>query len=254
MIKEGEKILLFSEGKTFYTTAIQGKSLCTHLGTVSIDDVMEKDYGDFVLSSSGKCFWILNPLIADRTMKVKRKTAIIYPKDLSFLIFSSGISSGSRVIEAGCGSGASAIAFAHYVKPSGKVYSYEIRDDFIALAEENIKANNLSDYIVLKKRNVYSEGFDETDVDFIFLDLPEPWHTVKFAHSSLKPSGVIMSISPTYNQIEIMCKTLDENGFIMIDTNEVIVRRILVREGKTRPQERIISHTAFISSARKVKK
>jgi tRNA A58 N-methylase Trm61/beta-phosphoglucomutase-like phosphatase (HAD superfamily) len=251
---EGERVLLVSEGKdkTFMFKAQSNNSLHTHIGIIKGKDVVGKFYGEYVLSSKEKRFYILEPVLPDRIMKLKRKSAIIYPKDSAFMIFIAGIGPGSKVIETGCGSGGLTIALAHFVKPHGKVFTYEIRDDFIQILKENLEENNLTQYVEIKKRDVYKEGFDEKNVDAVFLDLPEPWHCIRFAWESLKPSGVLISISPTVNQTEIMCELMRRNGFILVDTYEVLVRRFLAREGKSRPYENMIAHTAYISVGRKV--
>ncbi len=251
---DGEKVILNPVGKhnTFYFTAKRDADLHTHLGIIRGKDIVGKRYGETVVSSKQVNFFVLEPTLHDRVMKLKRKSAIIYPKDSAFMIFMSGISSGSRVIESGCGSGGLTISLAHFVKPTGKVYAYEIRDDFIEILMENLKENGLDEFVEVKKRDVYKEGFDERDVDAVFLDLPEPWHCVKHAWKSLKASGVLVSVSPTVNQTEIMCEMMRREGFVLVDTFEVLVRRFLAREGKSRPFENMIAHTAYITIGRKV--
>ena len=254
---EGERVLLNPVGRhnTFlFKVRVRDKNseLHTHLGIVRSEDLVGKFYGDIVFSSKGKQFYVLFPLLQDRVMKLRRKSAIVYPKDSSFIIFMSGIGPGSRVIETGCGSGGLTIPLAHFVRPDGKVYTYEIRDDFIELVRKNLEENGLSEFVEVRKKDVYKEGFDEKDVDAVFLDLPEPWHCIPFAWESLVPGGVLVSLSPTVNQTEIMAEVLRRNGFTLVDTFEVLVRRFLAREGKSRPAENMISHTAYITIARKV--
>ncbi len=253
-ILEGDKVLLVShkKNKTFLITADKKNDIHTHLGIIKGIQVVGNYYGRKILSSKGESFYLLEPTLEDRIKKIERKSAIIYSKDSSIMIFLSGISSGSRVIETGCGSGGMTLALAHFIKPTGKVFVYEIRDDFIELTKRNLEKNNLLEYVEFKKRDIYKEEFDERDIDAVFIDLPEPWHCIRAAWKSLKPSGVLISVSPTVNQTEIFCELLRANGFILVDTFEVLLRRFLSREGKSRPYEDMIGHTAYISIGRKV--
>lgn len=252
----GERVILVPENRqnTFAFKVKKDSNLHTHLGVLKGADILGRYYGDSIRTNKGDVFFILEPNLYDRVMKLKRKSAIIYPKDSAFMIFLSGIGPGSRVIETGSGSGGLTIPLAHFVRPNGKVYVYEIRDDFIEILKENLRENNLENFVEIKKRDVYISGFDERDVDAVFLDLPEPWHCVRYAWESLKPSGVLISVSPTVNQTEIMCEVMRREGFILVDTFEVLVRRFLAREGKSRPFEHMIAHTAYISFGRKVNK
>jgi len=98
------------------------------------------------------------------------------------------------------------------------------------------------------------DGFAESDVDVAVIDLPSPWDGVLAAAKSLKGGGRIASLSPTFNQVEENYKHLGDNGFIYLETVEVLVRNLLVREGKTRPTQRMISHTGFLTFGRKINK
>ncbi len=251
---EGDRVLLSVPGKnkTFLFRVLSKSQLHTHLGFIDGKDLLGRYIGEKVYTNKGKELYILEPTLADKVMKLERKSAIIYPKDSAFMIFLAGIGPGSKVVESGAGSGGLTIPLAHFVRPSGKVYVYEIRSDFIKILKKNLDENDLSEYVEVKERDVYKFGFDETEVDAVFLDLPEPWHCVRFAWNSLKNSGVLISVSPTVNQTEIMCEVMRREGFILIDTFEVLVRRFLAREGKSRPYENMIAHTAYISVGRKV--
>lgn len=253
-ILEGEKVLLVSQkkNKTFLINSDKKNNIHTHLGLIKGEQIVGNYYGRKIFSSKGEGFYLLEPTLEDRIKKIERKSAIIYAKDSSLMIFLSGISSGNRVIETGCGSGGMTLALAHFIKPTGKVFVYEIRDDFIELTKRNLEKNNLIQYVEFKKRDVYKEEFDERDVDAVFIDLPEPWHCIRSAWKALKPSGIVISVSPTVNQTEIFCELLRTNGFVLVDTFEVLLRRFLSREGKSRPYEDMIGHTAYISIGRKV--
>jgi tRNA (adenine57-N1/adenine58-N1)-methyltransferase len=250
-INSGDYVfLLSSDNKTFLVRVKEEKIFGTHHGNINLRDAIGKRYGEAIYSQLGKPFILLDPTIEDRMMKVKRLTQIIYPKDAALILLKAGIQSGMTVIECGSGSGALTIALASAVAPAGKVYAYDRREDFLENAKKNVDEAGFSDFVEFKLREV-GEGFDERDVDVIVLDLPSPWEGVPAASRSIRGAGRIASLSPTYNQVEKTAESLSENGFVYLETIEVLVRRILARSGKTRPFERMVSHTGFLTFGRK---
>ena len=248
---EGDHILLYlSQRKTYLVKVEAGKSFHTHKGFIKFDDLIRKDYGSCILSSLGVEFTALKPLLRDFVMKSVRKTQITYPKDIALIVMFSGIGPGSRVVEAGTGTGALTTALAHYVKPDGKVYSYEIREEFLKTAEKNLKRAGLIDFVELKNKDV-TAGIDENDVDAVILDLATPWLVVSHAYNALKPCRTIVSFSPTIDQIVKTVEALMENGFVDMETVECLMRGMQTERGKTRPQTLMTGHTGYITFARK---
>jgi tRNA (adenine57-N1/adenine58-N1)-methyltransferase len=250
-IAEGDYILLYlSQRKTYMVKAETGKSFHTHKGFMKFDDLIGKEYGSVVLSSLGVEFIALKPLLRDYIMKSVRRTQITYPKDIALIVMFSGIGPGSRVVEAGTGTGALTTALAHYVKPDGKVFSYEIREDFIKTAEKNLTRAGLIESVELKNNDV-TVGIDESDVDAVVLDLATPWLVIPHAYNSLKPCGTIVSFSPTIDQVVKTVEALKENGFVDTETVECLMRGMQVERGKTRPQTLMTGHTGYVTFARK---
>jgi tRNA (adenine57-N1/adenine58-N1)-methyltransferase len=248
---EGDYILLYlSQRKTYLVKVEAGKSFHTHKGFIKFDDLIGKDYGSSVLSNLGVEFMAIKPLLRDFVMKSVRKTQITYPKDIALIVVFSGIGPGSRVVEAGTGTGALTTALAHYVKPDGKVYSYEIREEFLKTAEKNLKRAGLIDFVELKNRDV-TAGIDESDIDSVILDLATPWLVVPHAYNALKPCGTLVSFSPTIDQIVKTVEALNENGFVDMETVECLMRGMQTERGKTRPQTLMTGHTGYITFARK---
>ncbi|MEM4658231.1 MAG: tRNA (adenine-N1)-methyltransferase [Candidatus Methanosuratincola sp.] len=250
-VKSGDHVLLVScDEKTFLIQVREDREFGTHKGKILHNDIIGKRYGEFVSTHLGTPFAVMQPTLADRIMKIKRRTQIIYPKDSGLIAIKCGIGSGMRVVECGTGSGALTMVLANMVAPSGMVYSYDRRADCIEIARANVEAAGLLPFVEFKVREV-SEGFDESDADVVILDLPSPWEGVPAAACSIKGSGVLASISPNYNQVEKTVQCLRDHGFIYIETLEVLTRDILVRTGKTRPADRMIGHTGFLTFARK---
>ena len=230
-----------------------GKSFHTHKGFIKLDDLIGKEFGAAVQSSLGIEFTALKPSLTDYIMKSSRKTQITYPKDAALIVMFSGIGPGSRVSESGTGTGALTMALAHYVKPEGRVYSYELREEFQKNAEKNLKRANLLDFVELKSGDI-TAGIEERDLDAVVLDLATPWLVVPHAYEALKASGTIVSFSPTIDQVVKTTEALKEYNFICIETIECLMRGMQVDRGKTRPQTLMTGHTGYITHARKTLK
>ena len=251
VIKEGDHILLYyNRRKKFLVKVIADKKIHTHKGIVNCSDIIGKKYGEIIKTHVGEEFILSKPIFPDYLAKFKRATQVIHPKDLSLIVFLSGIGPGSIVVEAGTGSGFLTATLAYYVRPEGKVYSYEVRRDFLEVAKRNLKLCGLLDYVILKHKNI-AEGIDEKNVDAVILDMPNPWDVVAHAKSALRHGGVFASFSPTINQVEKVVETLREENFMEITSLEVFLRKIKVKKGETRPETFMIAHTGYLVFARK---
>jgi len=250
-INEGDHVLLYLTRKRTYLVKVEkGKSFHTHKGFIQLDNLIDSEYGTRIKSNTGTEFIALKPVLSDYIFKSQRKTQITYPKDVALIVMFSGIGPGSRVVEAGTGTGALTSALAHYVKPDGHVYSYEVRREFIETAHKNLNKAGLLDYVELKNKDI-TLGIDETLVDAVVLDMATPWLVIPHAYTALKGSGTIVSFSPTIDQVVKTVEALEENGFVDIETIECIMRRIQAERGKTRPETLMTGHTGYITFARK---
>jgi tRNA (adenine57-N1/adenine58-N1)-methyltransferase len=251
LISEGDDIFLYLDRKRTYLVRVEAeKSFHTHKGYIQLGDLIGKEYGTRIVSSMGIEFVALKPTLRDHIFKTSRRTQISYPKDISLIIMYSGIGPGSRVVEAGTGTGALTSAIAHYIKPSGRVYTYEVRQEFQKNAKKNLERAGLLDYVELKEGDV-TGGIEEKDVDAVILDLATPWLVVPHAYTALKGSGVLVSFSPTIDQIVKTAEALTEHGFVGIETVESLMRFMQVERGKTRPQTVMTGHTGYLTFARK---
>jgi tRNA (adenine57-N1/adenine58-N1)-methyltransferase len=250
-ISDGDYVLLYlKQRKTYMVKVEAGKTFHTHKGFVRFDELIGKDYGSAVASSLGFEFVALKPQLRDYIMKSARQTQINYPKDIALIVMFSGIGPGSRVAEAGTGTGALTSALAHYVKPNGKVYSYEIREEFQKTAQKNLARAFLLDYVDLKNKDI-TTGIDERDLDAVILDLAIPWLVIPHAYTALKSSGAVVSFSPTIDQVVRTVEALNENGFVEAETIECLLRGMQIERGKTRPHTLMTGHSGYITYARK---
>lgn len=257
MLKPNDLILLYhNETAKYLITLPEDGEFQTHKGIIKLSEILQKDYGDEISTHKGEKFYILKPTIADIEMKVKRTTTIVYPKDAGLMLLKTHIFPGAKVVEVGTGSGALTILLANFVRPNGIVYSYEIREDFLGNAKENVKRAGLETNVIFHHRDVLKEGFLEEDdsIDSVYIDLPEPWEIIKEAHRILKGGHSLVSLSPNVEQIQKTFRTLELIGFTRIKVYEILEREILVRYSGTRPKEFSITHTAYLLFANKINK
>ncbi|MQY61849.1 methyltransferase domain-containing protein [archaeon] len=251
LIAEGDDIFLYLDRRRTYLVKVEAdKSFHTHKGYIQLGDLIGKEYGTRIASSMDIEFVALKPNIRDYIFKTNRRTQISYPKDISLIIMFSGIGPGSRVVEAGTGTGALTSAIAHYIKPAGRVYTYEVRQEFAKNAKKNLERAKLLEYVELKEGDV-TEGIEEKDLDAVILDMATPWLVVPHAYTALKGSGVLVSFSPTIDQVVKAVEALTDYGFVGIETVETLMRFMQVVRGKTRPQTVMTGHTGYLTFARK---
>lgn len=228
-----------------------GKTFHTHKGYLNLEELIGKPFGSTIQSSSNITFAALKPILEDYIMKSSRKTQITYPKDAALIVMFSGISSGSQVVESGTGTGALTTALAHYVKPNGKIYTYDVREEFKSNVEKNLKRANLLDFVEIKNGDV-TLGIEEQNLDAVILDLATPWLVIPHAYKALKSSGTLISFSPTIDQVVKTTEALNENNFTFIETIECLIRSMQISRGKTRPHTLMTGHTGYITKARKI--
>lgn len=178
--------------------------------------------------------------------KLKRGPQVILPKDIGIILAYSGIDKNSVCVDAGTGSGWLALTLARFCK---EVYSYDIREDFIALAEKNKVIWNL-DNITFKNKDV-TKKIDETEVDLVVLDLPSSEKALKNAKAALKENGCVVGYLPHLEQVKNYVEKLETLEFSDVYTVEVLVRDYLVRKEGTRPTNTGLWHTAYLVFARK---
>lgn len=220
------------------------------VGVLSPGDLIGLDYGK-KLTIGNKDFWIFKPSLMDKLKGLKRRAQIILPKDSAQIIMNCSIESGHKVLEAGIGSGSLTIALANTVAPDGKVISYEIREDFIEHALQNLKTMKMDKFVLIKNKDV-TKGIDEKNLDAIVLDIPNPWDAVSHAWKALKVGGYLCCYSPLISQVEKTVHEIRKHGFIEVKTFENIQREMVVSKHGTRPSFNMLGHTGYLTFARKI--
>jgi tRNA (adenine57-N1/adenine58-N1)-methyltransferase len=251
IIEEGSYVLLYhSPQKTWLVEANIGKKFHTHLGVLDMGEAVGSDFGSHLLSSKGKKVILLEPLVYDFVLKSERLTQIVYPKDLAYIGIRTGLTSGSRVLEVGTGSGGLTTYLASIVRPTGHVYTFDVNPKFSAIAKKNIKKANLSDFVTFHDHTQFQEA-NCGEVDIVVVDIGDPWTMIEKTYESLRSSGTLVAICPTMNQLEKMSAALTEFDFVYLDSTELMIRNIEARVGKTRPAMRMIGHTTYLIFGRK---
>ena len=237
--------------KSFILVFEPGKELHTHRGVIKHDDLIGLKWGSQVFSHIGSPFFLLQPSLPDLLKNTPRATQILYPKDIAHILLVMGIGPGSQVIEAGTGSGALTTALAHAVGETGKVFSYEYREEHQLKAKKNLERIGLSKNVGFKLKDI-REGFDEIEVDALFLDVANPYDYIEQVRAALKPGGYFGSIVPTANQVISLLNALRQYEFAFIDVCEISLRYYKPEPSRFRPTDRMIAHTGFLIFARPV--
>ena len=244
-------LLVTGGGKRHLLRLKAGRQFHSHLGQIKHDDLLNLPYGTTVYSHLGHALLLLEPSLDDRITRIKRNTQIIYPKDAAMIVQRLNLRAGSRVIEAGTGSGGLAIALAWSVAPTGRVYSYELRDEHVRVARSNLEKMGLLPYVELHNASIL-EGFQQTNADALVLDVRTPWLFLEQVRTALRPGAFFAALVPTTNQVSALLHGLERSGFADIGVEEILVRKYKPVPDRLRPDDTMVGHTGFLISARPI--
>jgi len=231
--------------KSYIFNVVEDKELHTHRGIIRHNDLVGLPFGSKVLSHNASPFFMLQPSLSDILLDLKRITQILYPKDIGYILLKMGIGEGQHVVEAGTGSGAMTIALAYSVGKTGKITSYDQKKEFQNLAKKNLSMVGLEERVAFKIRNI-EEGFEETDVDALFLDLINPYDYIPQVKATIKPGGFFGCLVPTTNQVSRLLHQLRLNQFAFLEVVEVLLRFYKPEPERLRPTDRMVAHTGFL--------
>jgi tRNA (adenine57-N1/adenine58-N1)-methyltransferase len=251
----GDQVQLTDPKGRHHTFTLQeGKSFHTHKGSFPHDELIGAPEGTVVRSSGGTAYLALRPLLSDYVLSMPRGATVVYPKDAAQIVGMADVFPGARVIEAGAGSGALTCSLLRAVGDAGLVSSYERREDFAAIARRNVErffggphpawrltVGDLADTLV------------ETDVDRVVLDMLAPWECLDAVSKALVPGGVICCYVATTTQLARTVEALRGHGtFTEPAAWESMVRTWHVEGLAVRPDHRMIGHTGFLVTARRM--
>lgn len=248
----GEKVLLLDAKKRRYVIELkEGGEFHSHSGFVPHSDIIGRNEGARVESTRGAKYTVLRPTLEDFVIEMPRGAQVIYPKDLAPICMIADIGPGCRVLESGVGSGALSMTMLRY---GAIVTGYEIREDFANRARANVQSflghGALTSYSV-EIRDCY-EGIDDTVFDRVVLDLPEPWRVVPHAGVALRTGGILVAYTPSITQAAATREALSTSLWTEARTLEVLHRTWHIEGQSVRPDHRMVAHTGFLTSARRV--
>jgi tRNA (adenine57-N1/adenine58-N1)-methyltransferase len=254
-LQDGEQVLLIDQrGKRHLLFLRKSETFHSDRGWIAHDAIIGQPEGSWVRSSMGLRYLALRPTLAEFVLEMPRGAQVIYPKDLAMILFWADIYPGSRVLEAGMGSGALTLALLRAVGPDGRVITYEQRDEFArrALANIHMRMGEVTT-LTVRLRPVEDGLADEAPVDRVLLDLPEPWKLADAVARVLRPGGIFLSYVPTIIQSHQTSETLSRGRqWALVETFETLVRPWNIDGQSVRPFHRMVAHTGFITVARRV--
>jgi tRNA (adenine57-N1/adenine58-N1)-methyltransferase len=249
--KGRKHLVLLAEGRTFHT----------HRGSLAHDDLIGSPDGSVVNSSGGTPYVALRPLLADFTLSMSRGAAVVYPKDAAQIIAMADVFPGARVLEAGAGSGAASCWLLRSVGEDGLLVSYERRADFAEIARANVErffggphpAWQLRVADVAEITTSLQGAGPAGSFDRVVLDMLAPWELTGMAARALTPGGVLCSYVATVTQLSRIVEAIREQGnFDEPAAWESLVRGWHVDGLAVRPEHRMVGHTGFLVTARRL--
>lgn len=255
----GDRVQLTGpKGRLNTVTLVPGGEFHSHRGVIAHADLVGLPDGSVVPNSSGEEYLALRPLLSDFVMSMPRGAAIVYPKDAAQILSLADIFPGARVVEAGVGSGALSLHLLRAIGSEGELLSFERREEFAEIARANAAAFSGSlpgnwSVTVGDLQEALPAACAPGSVDRVVLDMLAPWECVGVAADALKPGGVIICYVATVTQLSRVAEELRRHGgFTHPQANETMVRGWHVEGLAVRPDHRMVAHTGFLITARRL--
>ena len=258
------------KGRMHQIVLQKGATFHTHRGSLSHDDLIGAPEGTVVIAQGGTGYVALRPLLADFTLAMKRGATIVYPKDAAQILAYADIFPGARVLEAGAGSGALSCWLLRATGPDGRLVSFERRADFAAIAAANVEkyfgevppwwrlvTGDLSAPAALESLSGTSPADSGATAgvsfDRVILDMLAPWECLQDVAAVLAPGGLICCYVATTTQLSRVTEDLRAHGgFFEPAAWETLLRGWHLDGLAVRPDHRMIGHTGFLVTARRL--
>jgi tRNA (adenine57-N1/adenine58-N1)-methyltransferase len=242
------------KGRMHTITLTPGKEFHTHRGLIPHDDLIGQPEGIVVSSAGGTDYLALRPLLSDYVLSMPRGATIVYPKDAAQIVAMADIFPGARVFEAGAGSGALTCSLLRAIGGDGRLTSYERREDFAEVAQANVErflGGPQPQWSLLVGDVIDAEGV--AVADRVVFDMLAPWEVVETAARLLVPGGLICAYVATTTQLSATVEALRTAGaFAEPAAWESMVRGWHVDGLAVRPEHRMVGHTGFLVTARRL--
>ncbi len=257
--KPGDKVQLTGpKGRLNTITLVKGGAFGTHRGDLKHDDIIGKADGAVVANQNGVEYLALKPLLNDFVLSMPRGAAIIYPKDAAQILVEGDIFPGAVVVEAGVGSGALSMYLLRAIGDSGELHSFERRSEFAEIAAGNVKSQTGSNP---KNWKIHLGDLQEQlpkklkpqSVDRVVLDMLAPWECIDECATALAPGGLIIIYVATVTQLSRVAEDIRSSRlFTEPNAFESLVRPWHLQGLAVRPEHRMIGHTGFLLTARRL--
>ncbi|MGY2874767.1 tRNA (adenine57-N1/adenine58-N1)-methyltransferase catalytic subunit [Marmoricola sp. URHA0025 HA25] len=250
--------LIDAKGRRHNICLQAGVAFHTNRGAILHDELIGRDEGFSVTSSSGGEYLVFRPLLSEFVVSMPRGAAVVYPKDAAQIVAMADIFPGARVVEAGVGSGALTCSLLRAVGPTGRVSSYERREEFAEVARRNVDQFFGGDHpawhlTVGDLVEALPEGDPPGTVDRVVLDMLAPWECVDVVADALAPGGVVVAYVATTTQLARTVETLRAHGeFTEPHPWETLVREWHVEGLAVRPSHKMNGHTGFLVTSRRM--
>ena len=263
-LEPGDQVQLTDpKGRQHRLVLVPGRTFHTHRGSVAHDDLIGQPEGCLVVSSGSTPYIALRPLLADYSLAMPRGAAVVYPKDAAQIVALADIFPGATVIEAGAGSGALSCWLLRAVGEDGLVFSYERRPDFAEIARANVDGYfggphpawrlTVGPLPLVDGSMTENTATLPADVDRVVLDMLAPWDYVATTAAVLVPGGVVCCYVATTTQLARTVTALREHGnFAEPAAWESMQRGWHVEGLAVRPEHRMVGHTGFLITARRL--
>ena len=252
--RPGDRVQLTDPKGRMHTVVLEpGAAFHTHRGALAHDALIGLPEGSVVVSSGGTPYLALRPLLADYVLSMPRGAQVIYPKDAAQIVAMGDIFPGARVLEAGAGSGALTCALLRATGEAGAVVSWEVREDFAAIARRNVEAFLGGPHPAWHLHVGDVAAATPTGFDRIVLDMLAPWVVLDMVERDLVPGGVFIGYVATTPQLSELVEALRERGgWTEPRAWESLVRDWHAEGLAVRPDHRMVAHTAFLVSTRRL--
>lgn len=251
----GDRVQLTDpKGRMHTITLVAGKEFFTHKGSMAHDALIGMPEGTTVTTTGGVTYLALRPLLSDYVLSMPRGAAVVYPKDAGQVVHMADIFPGARVVEAGVGSGALSMSLLRAVGDQGLLSSYERRQDFADIARGNVESFFGGPHPAWRVTvGDLATSLEETDVDRVVLDMLAPWDCLDAVSRALVPGGVLICYVATATQLSRTAEAMREQGtFTEPDAWESLVRGWHLEGLAVRPQHRMVGHTGFLVTTRRL--
>lgn len=257
--REGDRVQLTGpKGRLHTVTLREDGELHTHQGVLRHRDLIGLPDGSVVANSSGHDYLALRPLLRDFAMSMPRGAAIVYPKDAAQIVMQADIFPGAVVVEAGVGSGALSLSLLRAIGPVGRLVSFERREDFAQVARGNVETffgetPETWSVVVGDLAEALPEQFAAGTVDRVVLDMLAPWECMDVVADALTSGGVVLCYVATATQLSRVAEYIRGTGlFTEPEASETMVRGWHVEGLAVRPDHRMVAHTGFLLTARRL--